>query len=122
MLSKVRPRPTRRPNIETLESRQVMTVDPFAEMLGAAVVHHGSDDSIPDVVLHGELPVVELHDALPKFVHHVERGDDFFLDYLTGDAAKGGVEQHLDSAHGVSGLDDVRRLRLHRDRANRGGH
>ncbi len=102
-----RPRPVRRSTIENLEARQVMTADLLAGALEAPLMQHGFNDNIPDLVQHDAIPTMHQHDELPDLVNHGDQDADFFLDYET-DSEPGDVVQHLDDAHSLTGLDDVR--------------
>jgi subtilisin family serine protease len=83
-------------SIECLESRQMMSADPIGSYLGGPVEHHGFNEWIEEA---------------PTIVHHDERSPDFWIDDSSGrdlDTLLGDIEQTLQSAHGVTGLNQVR--------------
>jgi hypothetical protein len=105
--------------IELLEVRQVMSVDPLADLWGP-LVQHGSPGDIPDVIQPG------VREDLPQASHHGMQSPPLLppdatnphwreADFWLGDAARPSLdeqfdqlEQLLNSAHNVSGLSSVR--------------
>ena len=95
-----RRRTVRKPSIECLEQRQVMSADP----LGGVLIHD------PLVAMP-----IELHSSLqsepPALVHHTASDADFWLDPLAErdtDALLGDIEQMLAGADALTGLTQVR--------------
>ncbi|MEX2310727.1 MAG: S8 family serine peptidase [Pirellulales bacterium] len=91
-----RRRTSRSRSIESLEERRVMSAEPFADLLGGQIEQHALDDSI------GEPPAL---------VQHSERDADFWIDSWSErdpEALLGDIEQTLASAHGSTGLTQVR--------------
>ncbi|MGI9455809.1 MAG: S8 family peptidase, partial [Aeoliella sp.] len=98
MSKKQRHKPVRRTGIETLEKRQVMSADP----LGGPLDHHTIVEDPPSLVHHADVP---------SLIHHDLREADFWIDPNEAnsfDEMLWDVEQTLNSAHGVTGLDSVR--------------
>ncbi|MEX2172645.1 MAG: S8 family serine peptidase [Pirellulales bacterium] len=86
-----RPRSGRRPQVESLEPRQVMSADP----LGGAMVHHDFDEPLAGEVALG---------------HHALRDADFWLDprdLQDIEENLDNIEQLLSSAHGLTGWNQV---------------
>jgi subtilisin family serine protease len=82
--------------IESLEERRVMSADPLAQLLGGLVEQHASSD---------------LAEEPPALVHHQVSDADFWIDSWAErdlDTLLGDVEQTLSSAHGATGLTQVR--------------
>lgn len=100
-----RRRLARKTRIETLEDRQMFSADP----LGGGIAHHLIDESAPE--LHGA-PAIEPHaDDAPPIAHEAERDADFWYDNSFEEdleALLGEIDQTLASAHGVTGLTQVR--------------
>lgn len=105
--------------IETLEPRVVMSADPLADLLGGAIVHHGFDDELPELVHHAsgvdDLPSLVHHDtapdSLPPLSQHVEDPvPDFWItkeDRALIESEFGRIEQMLSSAHVLTGWNTV---------------
>ena len=94
-----RRRVARKTKIESLEDRQMFSADPLGGLLGGGIQHHDFVE-----------PAVELHSSLP-LEHHAESGADFWYDRDLArdlDQFLGDVEQTLSSAHGLSGMNQVR--------------
>lgn len=121
----VRQRRSRSRSIECLEDRRVMAADGLAAALGGAISHHVVDSQ--PVFQHGALldapleqhavggPAIEHHglldSAAPQLGNHGGRDADFWLDPSAErdtDALLGDIERTLASAHGLSGLTQVR--------------
>lgn len=98
----------RQTNLETLESRQVMAADPLAGLWDIPIMTHGTVDEIPAVTQHSFAPDLVQHDTLPDISHHDFGDFDFRLDSENGYQNNGDLEQTLDSAHQLTGLDTVR--------------
>ncbi|MEM6331379.1 MAG: S8 family serine peptidase, partial [Planctomycetota bacterium] len=128
----------RRTQIESLEDRMLMAFDALDGLLGGLVSQHGAIDEGPDfvqphvvdqpptlahhsgghgLVHHGPAEHGLMHhdtpDGLPPVSHQAERSADFWLDPvgdLTGgiETTLGEIEQTLSSAHGQTGLNNVR--------------
>jgi subtilisin family serine protease len=91
-----RQRKSRNRTIERLEDRRVMSADPLTQLL---------DGSIQTI---GDQPIAQ-HSL--GIVHHAERDADFWFDSSTErdfGALPGDIEKTLSSAHGVTGLTQVR--------------
>ena len=114
----VRRRVARSTRIETLEERQMFSVDLLGGLLGGSIQQHSVTEE-PPLVLHSA-PPLELHnldvplahhDVDLSLIHHTERNADFWIDYATErdvDQLLGDVEQTLSSAHDLTGWKQVR--------------
>ena len=102
MSKKHRTQPARRTGLESLESREMMSADPIGGLLAGPLVQHSIVEEAPPLVPHAEAPAL---------LHHDQPSFDFKLDselgYIANDTI-GDVEQTLNSAHGLTGLDSVR--------------
>ncbi len=93
-----RRRSSRTRTIESLEDRRVMSADPLAGLLGGTVQQHGFRDA-------------DSSQQPPALVQHLQRDADFWIDrWSERDSGRllGDIEQTLASAHGVTGLTQVR--------------
>ena len=90
----------RKTQLESLEDRVVMSADPLGGLLGGSISHHGlADDS------SGAAP------AQSQIVHHAKQAPDFWInpgDAYDLDEHLHEIEQTLTSAHGQTGLTNVR--------------
>ena len=119
--AKQRKRTLRRTQIESLEPRVVMSADPLGG-LGGALSHHGLQDNLGELQQHAPVEAppalshhgsLVAHETMPSLGHHSERDADFWIDRGTTqidtlDDMLGDLEQTLASAHGTTGLNDVR--------------
>ncbi|MEM8865662.1 MAG: S8 family serine peptidase, partial [Planctomycetota bacterium] len=134
--SERRVRPVRRNQIESLEDRLAMSADPLPGFFDGAIGHHGlqeepmqvaphaaadptAADQAPALTHHAlqqHVPPVSQHgdaNTIPPLSHQTEQLPDFWLDPVseqinTIEDMLGEVEQTLSSAHGKTGLNDVR--------------
>jgi hypothetical protein len=95
-----RRRLNRKTTIETLEERRVMSADPLGGLLGGSLAQ---DEQAADL---SGVPVLELHQP----AGFAEQSPDFWLDTTYGSFEEqlDQIEQTLASAHGVTGLTQVR--------------
>lgn len=108
------------PRIELLEVRQVMAVDPLADLWGQLLTQPGTPDDVAGVCLpswpeeavestyHGTMSPPLLP---PDVSNHEWREADFWIDReleISLDEQFAQLEQLLNSAHNVSGLSTVR--------------
>ncbi len=117
-MSKSKRRQTNRHSqIETLESREVMSADPLGGLLGGAISHHAIQEEVqhhvalesPGIVHHG-VPELEIH-GVPELDHHTLPPPDFWLDAgqtVSVEEQLEQIEKSLSSAHQLTGLDQVR--------------
>ncbi|MEQ8616634.1 MAG: S8 family serine peptidase [Lacipirellulaceae bacterium] len=86
--------------IESLEERLAMTANPLTGFLGGGIEHHSFD----------EPPVLNQH-VEQQIQQQVERTADFWRDpteQVDLDSYFQEIDQHLNSAHNTTGLNDVR--------------
>ncbi|TWT34020.1 Subtilisin E precursor [Posidoniimonas corsicana] len=99
----------RRSQVETLESREVMSADPLGGLLGGAISHHALQEDAPPLMHHGAGALTQPGGA--DYSHHADPNADFWLDeqpVVSLEEQLDQIEKSLASAHQQTGMDQVK--------------
>ncbi|MCA9258249.1 MAG: S8 family serine peptidase, partial [Planctomycetales bacterium] len=99
--------------IESLESREVMSADPLADLLGGGLTHHVIEEDTaqyaqPATTVDDGMPLATHHEAPPMAEHH--DSPDFTIDWdtiPTIDDQLEQIDQFLNEAHNQTGWNTV---------------